>query len=63
MLAGLIVCSPTVYICRFSQYLPGTAQNPVPAQFQGSKGGPLPEYWVSRVDMGETSHLFAKRFF
>lgn len=35
---------------RFAQYLPGSAANPVPPALQGPVGGPLPEYWVSRID-------------
>ncbi|EDQ85023.1 uncharacterized protein MONBRDRAFT_34434 [Monosiga brevicollis MX1] len=35
---------------RFSQYLPGNDANPVPSDLQGPHGGPLPEYWLSRVD-------------
>lgn len=37
---------------RFSQYLPGSAVNPTIPQLQGRFGGPLPEYWISRVDSG-----------
>jgi len=37
---------------RYAQYLPGHPANPTPAAFQGPRGGPLPEYWVSREDLG-----------
>ncbi len=39
-------------LSRFSQYLPGDPRNPTPALFQGPFGGPLPEYWISREDLG-----------
>lgn len=35
---------------RFAQYLPGNPANPTPPALQGPFGGPLPEYWISRVD-------------
>lgn len=35
---------------RYAPYLPGHPCNPVPLSLQGPYGGPLPEYWVSRVD-------------
>ncbi len=37
---------------RYSPYLPGHPGNPTPAKLQGPYGGPLPEYWVSREDLG-----------
>lgn len=37
---------------RYSPYLPGNPRNPTPAALQGPYGGPLPEYWVSREDLG-----------
>jgi hypothetical protein len=37
---------------RYSPYLPGHPRNRVPAGLQGPYGGPLPEYWVSREDLG-----------
>jgi hypothetical protein len=37
---------------RYSPYLPANPRNPVPLALQGPYGGPLPEYWVSREDLG-----------
>jgi hypothetical protein len=37
---------------RFSPYLPGDKQNLSPPLLQGAFGGPLPEYWISREDLG-----------
>lgn len=37
---------------RYSPYLPANPRNPVPLRLQGPFGGPLPEYWVSREDLG-----------
>lgn len=37
---------------RYAPYLPGHPRNPVPLTLQGCHGGPLPEYWVSREDIG-----------
>lgn len=37
---------------RFSPYLPGHPNNTVPLELQGPYGGPVPEYWVSREDLG-----------
>jgi hypothetical protein len=37
---------------RYAPYLPGHPRNPVALSLQGSNGGPLPEYWVSRADLG-----------
>lgn len=37
---------------RYAPYLPGNPRNRVPAALQGPYGGPLPEYWVSREDLG-----------
>jgi hypothetical protein len=39
---------------RFGPYLPGDTRNPSPAILQGPWGGPLPEYWISREDLGIT---------
>jgi hypothetical protein len=39
---------------RYSPYLPGHPRNPVAPILQGSSGGPLPEYWVSREDISAT---------
>jgi hypothetical protein len=35
---------------RFNQYLPNTAETPIAPALQGIHGGPLPEYWLSRID-------------
>ncbi|MHB9029720.1 MAG: alpha-L-rhamnosidase C-terminal domain-containing protein, partial [Candidatus Latescibacterota bacterium] len=44
---------------RFSPYLPGHPNNPLPLALQGPYGGPVPEYWVSHGDLnlkkGETN--------
>ncbi len=37
---------------RYAPYLPGHPRNPTPSELQGPYGGPLPEYWVSREDLG-----------
>ncbi|WP_263381347.1 alpha-L-rhamnosidase-related protein [Granulicella arctica] len=37
---------------RFSPYLPGDPNNLSPKVLQGAFGGPLPEYWISRKDLG-----------
>jgi hypothetical protein len=37
---------------RYAQYLPAHPRNPTPLKLQGPYGGPLPEYWVSREDLG-----------
>ncbi|SEB41741.1 alpha-L-rhamnosidase C-terminal domain-containing protein [Terriglobus roseus] len=37
---------------RFAPYLPGDPRNLNPVILQGPWGGPLPEYWVSREDLG-----------
>lgn len=37
---------------RFEPYLPSHPRNPVAQEIQGPYGGPLPEYWISREDMG-----------
>jgi hypothetical protein len=37
---------------RYAQYLPTHPRNPTPLALQGPYGGPLPEYWVSREDLG-----------
>jgi hypothetical protein len=37
---------------RYGPYLPAHPRNPTPPEFQGPFGGPLPEYWVSREDLG-----------
>lgn len=36
---------------RFTPYLPSNPRNPVDPGLQGSYGGPLPEYWISREDL------------
>lgn len=40
---------------RYAPYLHGHPRNPVPLALQGAFGGPLPEYWTSREDLGLTS--------
>jgi len=40
---------------RYAPYLPGHPRNPVPLKLQGPYGGPLPEYWTSREDLGLAS--------
>ncbi len=37
---------------RYGPYLPAHPLNDTPACLQGSEGGPLPEYWISRRDGG-----------
>ncbi len=37
---------------RYAPYLPANPRNRVPLKLQGPYGGPLPEYWVSREDLG-----------
>jgi hypothetical protein len=37
---------------RYAPYLPGHPRNPTPVELQGPYGGPLPEYWLSREDLG-----------
>lgn len=37
---------------RYAPYLPNDPLNPVAENLQGCYGGPLPEYWVSREDLG-----------
>ena len=37
---------------RFAPYLPGDVRNLAPPILQGPFGGPLPEYWVTREDLG-----------
>jgi hypothetical protein len=37
---------------RYAQYLPAHPRNPTPLNLQGPYGGPLPEYWISREDLG-----------
>jgi hypothetical protein len=37
---------------RYAQYLPAHPLNVTPLNMQGPYGGPLPEYWVSREDLG-----------
>lgn len=39
---------------RYAPYLPGHPRNPTPLELQGPYGGPLPEYWISREDLGLT---------
>jgi len=40
------------FIERYEPYLPGNPRNRVEPALQGPYGGPLPEYWVSREDLG-----------
>ena len=37
---------------RCEPYLPGNPRNIVPLALQGANGGPLPEYWIGREDLG-----------
>jgi len=37
---------------RYAPYLAANPRNRVPLKLQGPYGGPLPEYWVSREDLG-----------
>jgi hypothetical protein len=37
---------------RYAPYMPGDARNRVAPELQGPDGGPPPEYWVSREDLG-----------
>jgi hypothetical protein len=37
---------------RYAPYLPGNPRSRVSPALQGPYGGPLPEYWVSREDLG-----------
>lgn len=37
---------------RFAPYLPAHPRNRTPLALQGPYGGPLPEYWLSREDLG-----------
>lgn len=37
---------------RYSPHLPGDPANPTPLPLQGPYGGPIPEYWISREDLG-----------
>jgi hypothetical protein len=37
---------------RYAPYLPGHPHNSTPPPLQGPYGGPLPEYWISREDLG-----------
>jgi hypothetical protein len=37
---------------RYAPYMPGDPRNRVVRELQGPYGGPLPEYWVSREDLG-----------
>lgn len=39
---------------RYSPYLPYHPENVVDPSLQGPYGGPLPEYWLSRTDLGLT---------
>jgi hypothetical protein len=41
------------HLCeRYAPYLPGNPRNRVPLELQGPYGGPPPEYWISREDLG-----------
>ena len=46
---------------RFNQYLPNTPETPIIPALQGINGGPLPEYWVSRIDAGTQPGRIALR--
>lgn len=37
---------------RYAPYLPNHPRNPLAPVMQGCYGGPLPEYWISREDLG-----------
>ena len=37
---------------RYANYLPVEPRNPTPLGYQGPMGGPLPEYWINREDLG-----------
>jgi hypothetical protein len=37
---------------RYAPYLAANPRNRVPLKLQGPYGGPLPEYWISREDLG-----------
>lgn len=37
---------------RFAQFLPACPANPLPLVLQGTDGGPLPEYGITREDLG-----------
>lgn len=50
--SGLTQRAVTHLIERYSPYLPANPRNVVPLELQGPYGGPLPEYWVSREDLG-----------
>jgi hypothetical protein len=50
--SGLTERAVAHLIERYSPYLPGNPRNVVPLALQGPYGGPLPEYWVSREDLG-----------
>jgi hypothetical protein len=49
---GLTERAVTHLIERYSPYLPANPRNEIPIKLQGPYGGPLPEYWVSREDLG-----------
>lgn len=40
------------FVERVEPYLPRHPRNPVHPKLQGPYGGPLPEYWISREDLG-----------
>ena len=48
---GLTARAAAHMLERYAPYLPGDPRNRVEARLQGPKGGPLPEYWVSREDL------------
>ena len=50
--AGLAERAVAHLVERYAPYLPGNPRNPVPLLLQGPYGGPLPEYWTSREDLG-----------
>lgn len=49
---GLVDRAVAHLVERYAPYLPAHPRNPTPLLLQGPYGGPLPEYWVNREDMG-----------
>ncbi len=50
--AGLTERAVAHLLERYAPYLPGHPRNLVPLELQGPYGGPFPEYWTSREDLG-----------